>query len=349
MRAALDRIGLDRRQFSPRLVAIVAVAIVVAGQVVEDLSDSAPLQMLRPEFSNPRWTLIAVVVYELLILRLVDRTVRRSLPSFERVLRLEPDAFRAYVRRLRPPDPTTSLVILAASALIVTVLFAGLGLELPLVNDPVTDEPLFLPGDPLAALVILAGYTVAGWAGLSLIYLTVSLGRALGELTREPLEVDVFDTTNLLPFGNIALASALAPGGIIGILLFGLGSPESWLSWSVLLLAACASIVALLFPLRGIHRQMSDAKEAVLADINGKLAGVYDHMTRNIEDTSAIAVLNQRTNTLVPLRKTVQEMTTWPFTDTVAFGRAVLIASAPLIYTVLNELIKVFWIAPLSS
>ena len=41
-------------------------------------------------------------------------------------------------------------------------------------------------------------------------------------------------------------------------------------------------------------------------------------------------------------------MTTWPFADTVAFGRAVLIASAPLIYTVLNELIKVFWIAPLS-
>ena len=105
-------------------------------------------------------------------------------------------------------------------------------------NDPVTDQPLFLPGDPLAALVILAGYTVAGWAGLSLIYLTVSLGRALGELSREPLEVDVFDTTNLLPFGNIALAGALAPVGIIGILLFGLGSPESWLSWSVLLLAA---------------------------------------------------------------------------------------------------------------
>ncbi|MEJ7749350.1 MAG: hypothetical protein WKF56_08595 [Candidatus Limnocylindrales bacterium] len=41
-------------------------------------------------------------------------------------------------------------------------------------------------------------------------------------------------------------------------------------------------------------------------------------------------------------------MTTWPFADTVAFGRAVLIASAPLIYTVLSELIKAFWIEPLS-
>ncbi len=348
MQAARNRLGLDRLHFPSRYVSIVAFAIVVAGQVAEDLADSAPLQMVQPEFS-PRWTLIAVVLYELLILRLVDRTVRRSLPSLERVLRLDPTAFRTYVHRLRPPDATTSLVILAASALIVTVLFSGLSLELPLTNDPITNQPLFLPGDPFTALVILAGYTVAGWAGLSLIYLSISLGRALGELSREPLVVDVFDTTNLLPFGNIALASALAPVGIVGILLFGLGSPSSWLSWTVLLLAASASIVALLFPLRGIHRQMSDAKEAVLADINGKIAGVYDHMNRNSDDTSAIASLNQRTNTLVPLRKTVQEMTTWPFADTVAFGRAVLIASAPLIYTVLNELIKVFWIAPLSS
>ncbi len=346
---ARDRLGLDRLRFPSEYVVVIAFAVAVAGQVAEDLTDSGPIQMLPPEFSSPRWTLIAVVLYELLILRLVDRTVRRSLPAFQRVLRLEPAAFRAYVQRLRPPDPTTSLVILAASALIVTVLFAGLNLELPLMNDPVLGEPLFLPGDPLAALMILAGYTVVGWAGLSLIYLTVSLGRALGELCREPIQVDVFDTTNLLPFGNIALASALAPVGIIGIFLVGLGPPTSWLSWGVLVLTACASIVALLYPLRGIHRQMSDAKEAVLADLNGKIASVYAEVNRKADDTAAIAALNQRTNTLVPLRKTVQEMTTWPFADTVAFGRAVLIASAPLIYTILNELIKIFWIEPLSS
>ena len=344
-----DRLDLDRIQFPSTYVVFVAAAIVIAGQFAEDITDSEPIQMLRaPEFSGPRWTLIAVVLYELLILRLVDRTVRRSLSSFERVLKLEPSAFRAYVHRLRPPDGTTSFVILAISALIVTVLFAGLGLELPLVNDPVTNDPLFLPAAPLPALVILAGYTVAGWAGLSLIYLSISLGRALGELSREPIDIDVFDTTNLLPFGNIALASALAPVGIIGILLMGLGPPQSWLSWSVLLLAAVASIVALLFPLRGIHRQMSDAKEAVLANLNAKIASVYDEVDGHEGDTARIAALNARTNTLVPLRKTVGEMTTWPFADTVAFGRAVLIASAPLIYTVLNELIKKFWIEPLS-
>ena len=346
--AVRDRLGLDRFRFPAALVVLVAFGVIVVGQFAEDLMDSAPLQMLPPDFSSRRWTLIAVGLYSLLILRLVDRTVRRSLPAFERVLRLEPAAFRAYVHQLRPPDPTTSLVILAASALIVTVLFAGLGFELPLTDDPVTKQALFLPADPLGALAILAGYTVFCWAGLSLIYSTISLGRALGQLCREPLEVDVFDTTNLLPFGNIALAGALAPAGIIGILLFGLGQPTNWLSWTVLLLAACASIVALLYPLRGIHRQMSDAKEAVLANLNSRISNVYQDVNLKENDPAAIAALNARTNTLVPLRRTVHEMTTWPFADTVAFGRAVLIASAPLIYTVLSELIKVFWIGPLS-
>ena len=41
-------------------------------------------------------------------------------------------------------------------------------------------------------------------------------------------------------------------------------------------------------------------------------------------------------------------MTTWPFRDTLAFGRAVLIALAPLIYTVFNELIRIFIIGPLN-
>jgi hypothetical protein len=344
----LERLRLERLQFPSELVVIVAIGLVIAGQFAEDLADSAPLQMLPPEFSSRRWTLIAVVVYELLILRVVDRTVLRSLPALQKVVRIEPDAFRAYVHRLRPPDPTVSLVILAASALIVTVLFGALGLELPLTDDPVTEQPLFLPGDALGALAILAGYTVVGWAGLCLIYLAVSLGRALGELCREPLNVDVFDTTNLLPFGNIALAGALAPVGIIGILLFGLGPPTTWLSWSVLLLAAIASIGALLLPLRGLHRQMSDAKESVLADLNARIRSVYNDVTSKVDDSATMAALNARTNTLVPLRKTVTEMTTWPFADTVAFGRAVLIASAPLIYTVLSELIKVFWINPLS-
>lgn len=325
------------------LVISVATGIVFAGQLVEDLGDGEPLELLTPTVSSRRWTLIAVVLYMLIIERLLERTVHRSLPSLERVLRIDEHRFRGYVHRLERPDLLLGLVLLAMSALVNTVLFAGLGLDLPV------SDGLYLPPDPLGAFLVLAAYTVIGWAGLSLVYLTVRVGRALGALCREPLEVDVFDTTNLLPFGNIALASALAPVGIIVIFLVGLGQPKTLLGFAVLILAAIASILALLLPLRGIHRQMSDAKEAVLANLNARIAQVYREVDRSAAEGTQPPGLDQRTNTLIPLRRTVGEMTTWPFADTVAFGRAILIASAPLIYTVLSELIKVFWINPLSG
>jgi hypothetical protein len=87
----------------------------------------------------------------------------------------------------------------------------------------------------------------------------------------------------------------------------------------------------------------------VLANLNARIRHVYEAVDQHHVEPTEVPVLNARANTLIPLRKTVQETTTWPFADTVAFGRAILIASAPLIYTVLSELIKVFWITPLSS
>ena len=95
------------------------------------------------------------------------------------------------------------------------------------------------------------------------------------------------------------------------------------------------------------HRQMSDAKEAALARLNARLSHVYDEVTAGRVDATQKAGLDVRANTLIPLRRTAHEMTTWPFADTVAFGRAVLIACAPLVYAALCEIIRVFWIAPM--
>jgi hypothetical protein len=342
--ALLDRIRRLDAQFPAAIVVIAALGLVVAGQLAEDLADGQRIEMLPPIFSGPRWTVVAVVAYMLLITRVVDRTVQGAIPSIERVLKLDAPSVRSHIERLQPVDVRSNLVLLAVSAIIVTTLFAGLGLEMPVTNNPVTNQPTFLPQDPLGALAVLAGYTVFGWAGLSLVYLTVRLGRGLGALCREPLAVDVFDTTNLLPLGNIALAGALAPTGIIIIFLIGLGEPSHWISYTVLLMAAVASLLALLLPLRGVHRQMSEAKDAVLSDLNARISEVYEEVSRSPLAAPEIPGLNARTNTLIPLRKTVHEMTTWPFADTVAFGRAILIASAPLIYTALNEIIKRSWI-----
>jgi hypothetical protein len=325
-----------------------AIAIVVAGQVVEDLGDTNPLQMLAPDLAMPRWTVIVAVVYALLISRLVDRLVDRSLHHLRTALRTPPEEIDGLAERLRRPRAAVDAALLVAAGAIVVVLFVGLRTSLP-IKDSVTAAELFLPTAILPAAIVLAEYAVVGWAIVDLAYVTVRRAWALGAISRQPLMVDVFDTTNLLPLGNIALGTALAPAGIIVILLVGFGRPTSPVSWTVLALAMAASVLALILPLRGIHAQMIGTKRLVLSDLNRRLREINELVDHGapVDDAEA-GRLSSQTNILTSLRKTVQEMPTWPFRDSLAFGRALLIASAPLIYTVMSEVIKAVWIAPLS-
>jgi hypothetical protein len=279
--------------------------------------------------------------------RFVDRLVDRSIGGLEGAIDVASLRSGGYAAAMGRPGPPVDGALLAIAAVAVIALF-GSGLSLP-TDDPVTGAPLYLPGDSLAKALILLEYTVVGWAILGLVYNTIRRARALGRLSHEKLDVDVFDTTKLLPLGNIALAASLAPAGIIVILLVGYGRPSQPLSWSVLLLATLASVLALLLPLRGIHRQMTHAKAAALANLNAQIRAIYVRVNVGPLDAAESGRLSGQVSTLVTLRKTVGEMTTWPFRDTLALGRAVLIASAPLIYTIVSELIKVIWINQLGS
>lgn len=332
----------------PTIVVLGAVLVVAAGQLAEDLADSEPLQLLMPTEAVRRWTLIVAVLYMLAISHVIDRYVRRSLHALDEAVKVDSEKLRQYAGRMRRPGALVDVALLVLSGIIVALLFSALGTSLP-IDDPVTNSPRHLTGVTASDLLILAEYTLIGWAMLSLVFCTISRARALGQLSREPLEVDVFDTTNLLPLGNIALATALAPAGIVVILLVGFGRPSAPVSWTLLVLVTLASLVALILPLRGIHRQMAAAKERTLGVLNTHLREVYERVNvANVADITEMTGLNHRTTTLLNLRKAVGEMTTWPFTDTLAFSRAVLFAMAPLIYTVMNELIKLFWIVPLS-
>jgi hypothetical protein len=345
---ALARIRDRLRPFEYPLLVIVAVGLVAAGQLVEDMADSSPIQMLTPQAAARRWTVIALVLYELVIAGVLSQTVRRSLESLRRVVKVDRATFQEYERRMQGWGARQDVAVLLISGLIVALLFWVLRLEL-LSDDPVTKVGTHLPTDPVRGGIVLAGYAVLGWAGLRLLIITTRLGRLLGRLSREPLEINVFDTTPLLPMGNIALAVALAPAGIIVVLLIGFGGPTSPVSWTTLVLATVASLLALLLPLRATHRQMAHAKYSALTVLGTGLRTIYDDVSisPNIETADTVKILNT-TNTLIGLRNTALQMTTWPFRDTVAFGRAVLIASAPLIYTTLSELIKIFWLGPLA-
>ena len=328
------------------VVTVLAVGVVFCGQLAEDIADSPPLQMMPPQMLFPRWSVVALVLYALVMWAVLDRTVRRSLPAMRRVVKIDQSAFDGYVQRVQPPAAIIDVAILVGVALFDVALFVGLNSDL-LLDDPVTDRATKLPTDPLAAAIVIGGYVVIGWAFLRLLYFVGRLAWQLGRLSREPLAINVFDTTDLVPFGNIALAVALAPAGVLVILLVGLGTPTTPVGWSVVAEATLVILLVLLLPLRGIHRQMSTAKDAALAALNVRVTELYEKVSASLPaDPTEAGRLGAAANALIPLRKTVQEMTTWPFRNTVALGRAVLIASAPLIYTTLSELIRVFIIGP---
>ncbi len=341
------------RRAAPYAAALAAIVLVAVGQVAEDLNDSAPLQLLTPTDAVRRWTVIAVLAYMLVISRFVDGIVDRSVTALAAVVEVGPAQFDRYRRALDAPGIRVHALLLFASSVVVLVLFPVMGTSLP-IDDPVSGSTRLLPSLPSAVLV-LAGYVVVGWALLYVVVATIRRARALGMLSREKFPVDVFDTSALLPFGNIALATSLAPAGIIVIFLFGFGRPTALLGWSVLVLATLASLLALVLPLRPIHQRMARAKQDALRGLNARIREVYDRES-GVEraagggadlDDAEIARLNNRATLLVSLRRTVGEMTTWPFRDTLALARALLIASAPLIYTIGSELIKAFLIKPL--
>lgn len=345
-------LGIKERVFPFRfpLAVIVSVGLVLAGQLVEDSLDSPPMQMLKEPLTISRWTVVIAVLYMVMILKVLEGPVQHALAALQPVVKIDPRAFQRYAGLMDPPGAAAGLVLLAVSTTIVILLIPLSGSELPGAKDPVTRLPTYLSHDGLQSLVELAGYAIFGWAGLRLVYATIRLGRALGQLAREPLDVNVFDTTPLLPFGRIALAVSLAPAGLIAIFLIGLGQPTSWSSWGVLTLATLASVLGLVLPLRGVHHQMWRAKQMILSSLNRDITQIYGELNiPSASETAEIGRLANRTGTLVALRKVVSDMTTWPYADTVAFGRAVLVASAPLIYTALNSLINIFLITPLKT
>lgn len=325
------------------------VAVVTLGQVIEDALDTPSLEMLTPAISIPRWTLVLLTLYMLVMLRVIPRTASRCLREIRPTVNADEPTFSSLRARMTRLPLRLDLLLAVVSLLFVILLFPVLNSPLPITRNPLTNERTFLPGSLWNAAPVVVAYALVGWAALSLVVTTLRLGKALGELTQLPLRLDVFDNGNVLPLGRLALVQSLAPAGVVLLLLMGLGTPDRPLAWFAFLLVSLASVLALILPLRGVHRQMDAAKKDALAGVNHELSEIHrETLNANAPDATRTAFLSNRINTLVNLRKMIQEGPTWPFQSTVAVSRALLVASAPLIYAVLNELIRIFFIDPLA-
>lgn len=337
----LSRTVLERLPLPFPLIVILVALLVIGEQLLEEsllgqVSGYSTVQRLGNRAALP-----ALSVYLLVANRSLKRRVIECLDLLQPSVQIDAQAFEQLKDNMLRPRRAIEMILLLVSAAIVLTLFLVMQYPLPIYTT------LPLPPQPLSAGFILTIYILIGWVGLSLVYTGLQHSIFLSQLSRQPLNINVFDPENLLPFGTISLIHNLVLVGILVILLALLGRPTSPASFLVIALASVGSLLGLVLPLLGVFQQMRRAKIKALNGISEQLLQAQDVLLRLKDPLDEnVSELNARTTALVNLRKTILESPNWPFRSNTALMRAVIAAMSPIIYFVLIELVREY-IVPL--
>jgi hypothetical protein len=330
---------LSRLPFPYGLTVLLFTLFIIAEQILE-------YTILDPSFSGItlsdigfRFTLPSLTLYMLLVMKLLKRRAVSALVKLRPSVLVNDEQYEGLVRRMIQTSLMFEVALLIISLVIVLGLFVFLEFPLPTLGA--------LPASLASRFFVITAYVLFGWLGLLFVYTGVKHSLGLGTISRKPISVNVFDPDNLLPFGNLSLIHSLALVGLVLILFIFLGRPTQVTSLVPLGLATPASVLALIVPIWGVHRQIDRAKEQALVRICVQLDDIHTKVyTEEGTVQDNIGVLNDRISILVNLKKMIREGPNWPFRDTTAVARAITAAMSPLIYFVLIETIRIY-IVPL--
>lgn len=277
---------------------------------------------------------IVAAVYILVALRSLRRMSQRTLVQLRPSVTIDDGQYAQFARRLLTADGRVEVGLMGVALLLVVVF-----LVLP--PDQLRELASYGLVGVVGSVVVAVFYAVLFWLLLSLVYFGIRSSRALSQLARQPLTVNVFDPEPLLPFGRLSLALSLTFVGMFLIPLIIMGPPtRQGGGWFVIGLSVLC-LMALFVPLWGVHRQIVDAREEVLGRVCGDLMGVQQSLLGTAgQETGQLQALSERTEVLLSLRKHVLSGPSWPFRDIGSILRAVLVATSPLIYFLLNQLMQ---------
>ncbi len=288
------------------------------------------LAILRPWMVLPLLT-----IYMLWIWRTLRRRTLHTLIVLRPAVHTADEDYDTIARHMLRTRRGTYLGIAAITLIVVVLLFAGLHRSMPAYDD------VYMPKENVfIAAAIIVSYTLFGWIGLSLSYDALMHAAGLSQLARRPLALNALDPSNILDFGRLSLWHSTALAGIILILVLALGPPQT-VGIFVLIITLGGSLLTLILPLWGVHRQIVEAKENALQKINGQLGEVQTAiMEASKLSGDTLDDLANRVDKLVQLRSHILKAPNWPFRDTAAIARALTATSSPLIYLVLAALIE---------
>lgn len=289
-----------------------------------------PFAILKPWMVLPLLT-----IYMLWIWRALRRRTLHTLLALRPAVRAADEDYNTIARHMLRTRRETYLGVAAITFLVVVLLFAGLHRSMPAYDDVnIPKENVFI------AAAVIASYTLFGWIGLSLSYDALMHAIGLGQLAKRPLALNVLDPSNILDFGRLSLWHSAALAGIILILVLALGPPQT-IGIFVLIITLGGSLLTLILPLWGVHRQIVATKDDALQKINSQLGEVQAAiMEASKLSGDTLDDLTNRIDKLVQLRSHILKAPNWPFRDTAAIARALTATTSPLIYLVLAALIE---------
>ncbi len=327
---ALERLPLSY----PRLVVVLGIASLV-GQILE-------FWLRDPAFGNLARGAVDVLaflgplIYAAIYLRFLKLEAAHGLAELRPAVQISDAEYEAHVRRTLYAKWYVEVGLLIVSLAITLGLFFAPPRELITLAGA-------RPGGMLIVAYLVLTYVLLGWLVLALVYTVIRSARGLDALARCPLAVNVFDTGNLLPFSRLSLVHSLSPIGLVLIPLILLGPPRQ--AGFLILALSFISLLLLIIPLWGVHRQISTAKERALSHIGDQLMDAQKELLRSPADgsqTATLRALADRTQVLMEFRKNVLGSPNWPFRDVGAALRAIGAAISPLVYLVLTELIRAY-------
>ncbi|MCB0077209.1 MAG: hypothetical protein KDD73_07260 [Anaerolineales bacterium] len=333
----LTQLWMDRLPGPYWLWALLLGAVVFAEQIMEQRLLGPWSRLQEPQILLFSLALPLLTTYMFIVLRRLKQDSLVDLAALRPVVKIDDRAFDHAVKKAIVTSERARWIMLGLAAAIVVGWFAVARLPYPLVSSQT------LPANPLAVLLTLVAYTIFGMAGLLLVYSGVRFGHGIAMLAEAPLAINLWDAQPLLPFGRLSLRYSLAIAGMVLLILIPFGVPEAAEDYLVISLASLGSLSALILPLRGVHRQMVHVRNKAASHISDELADCQVSLVSadGLREISPKALV-ERIEPLMALRSRVNNAPTWPFLNVSAMIRVTLAALSPLLYFVLNEVVRTY-------
>jgi len=188
---------------------------------------------------------------------------------------------------------------------------------------------------PYWFLTTIIMYGLLTWT----IVASVADTRVMAALHRQPLRINLFDTSPFEAIGNQSLVTSLAfVGGItLSVVLGGYGPdslhlPEFWLTYGVL---TAAPILIFFLTMNPTHRVMADAKARETERVNAQIHRACQTMLQRVEEGKGIGDFAQEISALAEYEHRLKQAKTWPY-DTAKLSTLSISVLAPVATTILR-------------